>query len=161
MVSTDKVGDKMRSDPELIATTMMINPEPLGEMSPTLPEGFPWELIPVEKCELLMGKLVKCLIDNEYDNVKCEEDQVGYYKCKNWRDTLLFQRIKDWEKANFKKASDDDKDSYLKKLKEREKFLLTKYEEVPMTPANKGKRDRIASDILQIKVRKLNLMDSV
>jgi hypothetical protein len=158
MYGDEKVQDpaiqkKLLEDPNSLSTTLLINPEILSEISPTLPKGFQQELIPKEKCEMQLDKLLSCLIDNNFDNVKCEEFQFTFYECKKWRDSLLINRIKKWEIENFEMMNENEKLFYVDSLKIKKMGYIEMYESVEVIPANRGKRIRISSDIEQINWR--------
>jgi len=148
-----KIQRKLNQDPNSLSTTLLINPEVLSEISPTLPKGFPKELIPKEKCENHLDHLLSCLIDNKFDNVKCEEKQFSFFECKKWRDSLMINRIKRWEIENFDKMLDDEKNFYVDSLKIKKMEYLDMYDKVEVIPANRGKRVRISSDIEQLNWR--------
>jgi hypothetical protein len=152
-LQSQKLQDKLRADPNSLSTTMLINPEAIGEMSPTLPKEFPKELIPKEICERQMKTLLSCLIDNEFDNVKCEELQFEYYECKKWRDTLIFKRINEWEVDNYKKMKDNERVSHLDNLKVKKLEFIDKYEKLEVTSSNRNKRNKISYDIEQLNWR--------
>lgn len=156
-IQNQKLQDKLRADPNSLSTTMLINPEAIGEMSPTLPKEFPKELIPKELCEKQIKTLLSCLLDNEFDNVKCEEKQFEYYECKKWRDSLLFKRINEWELEHFKKMKDDEKISHIDNLKIKKLEFIDKYETLEVVSSNRNKRNKISYDIEQLNWRINNL----
>lgn len=149
-LAEDKTARKLLEDPNSLSTTMLINPEILGEMSPTLPKKFPKELIPKEICEGQLNKLTSCLVDNEFNNVDCEDFQFKFYECKKWRDALLFKRIKEWELKEYDRLNEEDKLYYVNELKIKKIEFINEYEKIEVTPRNRGKRIRYSSDIEQI-----------
>ena len=116
-IQDSKITEKLEEDPNSLSTTMLINPEVIGEMSPSLPHEFPKNLIPLEICEKQMKSLLSCLIDNDFDNVRCEDFQFSYYECKKWRDTLIFKRIREWEVDYYSKFNTSQKNLHLDQLK--------------------------------------------
>jgi hypothetical protein len=152
--------DKLRGDLDALQTTMMINPEGLAEISPSLPELFPKELIPEEKCQKLFGSLLSCLVYGKFDNVKCESEQHKFYHCKRWRDAILFKRIKEWEIGFFDSLSEPQKDAYVSTLKLRKLDYIKQYEITDLMPRNRGKRMRFSSDIEQLTWR-LKYLDNI
>ena len=119
--------DKLRLNPEIVASSMMINPEPFNEISPTLPDNFPSELIPVNICEKEMLSLCNCLLKNKYDNVKCEQLQLDFYNCKKSRDTLLVSRIQKWEEDFFKKIDKNNQANYINEIRKIKIDYIQKY----------------------------------
>ncbi len=148
-----KVVQKLLEDPNSLSSTMMINPENLNEYSPTLPAGFPKKLIPKEICENQMKSLLSCMLDLNFDNVECEEQQFKYYECKKWRDSLIFKRIKEWESSEFEKLDKRAKIDHLDLLKVKKIEYINKYENVENIPKNRHKKIRVSSDIEQINWR--------
>lgn len=142
--------DDIKFDSDLLATKFLINPEVFNEMSPTIPSGFPINLLPNEKCENEMTQLLDCMFDNKFDNVECQMYQKNYYSCKKWRDSLIFKRIKDWEIELFEFMSSNEKKIYLESMEQKKNGLIDKYEKLPVLPKTRGHRLRIASDIEQI-----------
>ena len=149
MLDNNDAKSKMRLDPNLLQTVVFMNPEPLNEISPTLPELFPEELIPSEICEKDMLNLIECLVRLDFDNVKCEEVQFEYYQCKRWRDSLLFKRIKEWE-VSYLLNNTGILPGYVNNLKTQRIQLINEYENVPNISKNTGKRIRYNSDIQQL-----------
>lgn len=149
--------DKLKLDPSSITTTMMINPEAIGEMSPTIPENFPKENLPKDLCEPQLQKLISCLLQKQFNNVICENSQHLFYECKKWRDNLIFQRIKSWETDYYSSMSELEKKVYINSLKIKKIEYLKKYESIEVISINKGKRNRISSDIEQLSWRINNL----
>jgi hypothetical protein len=160
-IQNQKVQEKLIKDPNSLSTTMLINPEVIGEMSPTLPYEFPKELIPKEICELQLKNLLSCLLDNDFDNVRCEDMQYTYYECKKWRDSLLFKRIKEWEMDFFNKKDENEKNTHLANLKVKKLELIDTFEKIEVTPSNRGRRSRVSYDIEQINWRILYLENTV
>jgi hypothetical protein len=152
-VQNQKIQEKLMADPNSLSTTMLINPEAIGEMSPSLPKEFPKELIPKEICEKQMKTLVSCLLDNNFDNVKCEDLQFEYYECKKWRDALIFKRINEWEIDYAKKMQDDQRTSHIDTLKVKKLEFIDSYEKLEVTAGNRIKRNRISYDIEQLSWR--------
>ena len=151
---TDSTRQKINQDSSTaIETSILVNPEPLSEMSPSLPEDFPSELIPKNKCELEMLGLLKCMIENKYDNVPCENFQLEFYSCKKFRDSSLFELVKQWECSKFEKFNSDKRKYYMEKLLVEKAKLLEKYDEVPVTSKSIGFRRRIDNDIQQLSWR--------
>jgi hypothetical protein len=148
-----KVQMKLMSDPNSLTTTMLVNPEVLNDASPSLPLQFPKELIPKELCEKQLNLLLSCLLDNEFNNVECEDFQFKFFECKKWRDSLLFKRIEQWEVSNFDKMNENEKNMYLGSIKMKKFEFIDKYEKVEVVPKNRGKRIRITSDIEQLNWR--------
>lgn len=147
---TNDIKQKISSDDSAIETTLFINPEPLSEPSPTLPDHFPDNLIPSNKCELEMMSLINCLIKNKYDNVNCEMFQKNYYNCKKIRDGSLFKSIHLWECEYFINLDASNRKKYMERLLIEKASLLKEYD----TSINKESsfiyRKRIDSDIQQI-----------
>jgi len=139
--------EKLRLNPEIVASSMMINPEPFNEISPTLPESFPSELIPSNICEKEILNLTECLLKNKYDNVKCEQFQLDFYSCKKSRDTLLVSRIKTWEEIYYSKMNIEDQNFYLQNLRNKKREYVQKYEAIEITLDNRMKRIRLLSDL--------------
>jgi hypothetical protein len=139
--------EKLRLNPEIIASSMMINPEPFNEISPTLPENFPSDLIPINICETEMMNLCDCLLKNKYDNVKCEQFQLDFYNCKKLRDTLLVSRIQKWEENFFSEMDKENKRIYLNELKNKKRNFIEKYENIEINFDNRMKRIRLLSDL--------------
>jgi len=145
------VEEKLKNSPELLGTKfIMINPEKINEPSPTIPKGFPQALIPKDLCQIQMAKLVQALIDNKYNNVKCEQQQSDYYVCKQRRDSLIFKRIKEWEIQTIDEISDLERKIYISSLEENKIFYLNIYEKIAVIPKNKAFRGRVANDIKQL-----------
>jgi hypothetical protein len=142
--------EKLKLDLQTGQQSLLINPELIGEISPTLPENFPKDLIPKEICEKQLNKLLSCLLFWSLDNVKCEGHQMQFYQCKKWRDTLLFKRIKEWEENSYSSMPDYEQSIYLDNLKLKKLDLINKYDEVLIIPQNRGKRQRISYDIDQL-----------
>ena len=73
--------------------------ENLGELnkehSPSVPMGFPKELLPRDMCQLALTKMIHCTVTSQAN--KCGEFNKLYYQCKRERDAQLFQTIKTWE----------------------------------------------------------------
>lgn len=134
-------------DANAIDNLFIINPNPLNEISPNLPKLFPKELIPVEKCENSILSLIYCLKNKDYDNTKCKESQTNFYKCKQQRDSILFHKIKIWEVDHFKTLNSDEKESYVKELKDKKENLIVLYED---KNNNSLKRTKIDNDIIQL-----------
>ena len=148
------VEEKLKANPELLGTKfIMINPEAISEMSPTIPKGFPKSLIPLNLCQDQMAQLAKCLIDYEYDNLKCEDQQSKYYVCKTKRDSLIFKRIKEWEVQSIDELNDFEKNIYLRALNDKKTLFLNTYEVIPVLPKNKSIRLRVTNDIKQLEWR--------
>jgi hypothetical protein len=145
-----KVEEKIKNDIAGTNTFLFINPEPLLELSPSIPEKFPKELIPKELCESQINDTINCLILNKFDNAKCEDVQGHFYICKKWRDGLLFNNIQKWEISEFNKWSEEDKKKHLESLNLKKNDLLKKYETIEVIGKNKGIRVRVSSDIQQL-----------
>jgi hypothetical protein len=143
----------IRFDSNLLATKVLLNPDVFNKPSPTIPPGFPKEKIPIEKCQQEIGQLVNCLMKSQFDNIKCQHLQKKFNSCKLWRDSLLFNRIKDWETELFTIMSEKEKDLYVESLKNKKKSLIDMYEALPVIPKTRGQRIRISSDIEQIEWR--------
>jgi len=139
--------EKLRLKPEIVASSMMINPEPFNEISPTLPELFPNELIPTNICEREILKLSDCLLKNKYDNVKCEQFQLDFYTCKKSRDTLLVSRINTWEEDFFSKMDKENQNYYLQNLRNKKREYVQIYENIEINLDNRMKRIRLLSDL--------------
>lgn len=149
---------KLLDDPNAIESIIMVNPEPLGEMTATLPENFPDSLIPKEKCEYQMIELINCLVQNGFDNVKCENFQFTYYHCKKFRDSVLFSAIKNWDCKNYSQLNnEEERKLYFEKLLISKAKMLKTYEETNINPQTKGFRKRLDSDIQQLNWRLKNL----
>jgi hypothetical protein len=144
------IEQKIRADVGSTNSFILINPEPLNEISPTLPEKFPSELIPKELCEKQLNDLMLCMIKKKFNNPDCEEYQGVLYKCKKWRDNLIISRIKEWESGYYKELPREEKKVYLDELKDKKSQFMKLYEQVPVLARNKGKRIRISSDIQQV-----------
>lgn len=155
----DEVVNKILSDPDAMLQSVMINPEAIGEFSPTLPNDFPKELIPLETCEPQLLKLVSCLLEENFDNVTCENHQYEFFQCKKWRDSLLFKRINLWEREYFHKMSDEVRPLYVQNLQDRKNDLISQYEKLSSTTRNRSIKKRIEADIVQLdwRVKYLNL----
>jgi hypothetical protein len=145
-----KIEQKIKADLGSTNSFILINPEPLNEISPTLPEKFPKEMIPKELCEKQLKEVILCMIKRKFNNPDCEEHQGELYKCKKWRDNLLISRIKEWETGFYKDLPLDERGFYLEALKDKKINFLKMYDEVPVLARNKGKRIRLSSDIQQI-----------
>lgn len=152
--------DKLRLNPEIVASAMMINPEPFNEISPTLPDFFPKELIPTNICEMEILKLSNCLLKNKYDNVKCEQFQLDFYSCKKSRDTLLVSRIKAWEEDFYMRMDNENKSVYLDNLRYKKKSFVEKYERIEINLDNRMKRIRLLSD-LELLDWRINYLKSI
>jgi len=139
--------EKLKLKPEIVASSMMINPEPFNEISPTLPELFPNELIPTNICERDILKLSDCLLKSKYDNVKCEQFQLDFYTCKKSRDTLLVSRIKLWEEDFYNKMDIENQEVYLLNLRNKKRDYVQKYEIIEINLDNRMKRIRLLSDL--------------
>ncbi len=139
--------EKLRLKPEIVASSMMINPEPFNEISPTLPELFPDELIPSNICEKEILNLSDCLLKSKYDNVKCEQFQLDFYTCKKSRDTLLVSRIKSWEEDFFSKMDNENQNYYLQNLRNKKRDYVQRYENIEINLDNRMKRIRLLSDL--------------
>ena len=137
-------------DANVIDNLYIINPNPLNEISPTLPKLFPLELIPKEKCENSILSLINCLKVKNFDNTKCKETQTNFYKCKQQRDNILFYNIKSWEIDKYNSMSKNEKSEYIKELLANKEKLLELYEE---KNNNSIKRIKIDNDIIQISWR--------
>jgi hypothetical protein len=149
MSGEDDVSE-IKFDPNTLAGQFLINPDILNKASPTIPSGFPKNLIPLEKCQIEMGRLLDCMIEHKFDNVECNGMQKSYYICKNWRDSLIFKRIKEWETEMFDFMSENEKNVYLQSMMIKKKTMIDKYEKLPVIPKTRGQRIRISSDIEQI-----------
>lgn len=149
----EQTKEKLLSSNLITDTSILINPEAIQEMSPTIPEGFHTELIPADKCEKQIAKLAICLIEEKFDNVACENMQYEYYQCKKWRDGLLFKRIKDWEVEKFNKMDDKNKKIHVAMLKAKKLEYIKNYEAIETMPSNRAKRIRFTSDIEQLQWR--------
>jgi hypothetical protein len=149
--SSDKVQKKLTADPNSLSTTMLINPEVIGEMSPTIPKIFPKSMLPKELCEKRMQLLITCMVDWEFDNVKCEEEQFAYYQCKKWRDSLIFKRINEWEIDYFTKLNNEEQDCHLNDLKIEKIEQINHYDTAK--DLDRFKRKRISYDIEQLNWR--------
>lgn len=149
----DDTKKKLLEDPNAIETTILVNPEPLGEISPTLPLNFPSKLIPKENCQIPMAELVNCLLHNNFDNVKCENFQFNYYRCKSFRDSSLFSKIRNWECNEYKKLNDNEKTNYNQNLLSSKAKLLKEYDQTEINSKNKGYRKRIDHEIQQLNWR--------
>ena len=148
------VESKLKANPDLLGTKfIMINPEAISEMSPTIPKGFPKTLIPNNICQNEMADLASCLIDYEYNNLQCEDQQGKYYVCKTKRDSLIFKRIKEWEIQNIDELGDFERKIYISALDDKKKLFLNTYEAIPILPKNKSVRLRVANDIKQLEWR--------
>jgi len=139
--------EKLRLNPEIVASSMMINPEPFNEISPTLPENFPSELIPINICETEMLNLCNCLLKHKYDNVKCEQLQLDFYNCKKSRDTLLVSRIQKWEEKFYSELNKENKGIYLNEIRNKKRDFIEKYENIEINIDNRMKRIRLLSDL--------------
>lgn len=148
-----KIVMKLLTDPNSISTTLLINPEILNDFSPTIPDKFPKELIPKDKCETQIKSLVSCMLDNNFDNVQCEDFQFKYFECKKWRDALIFKRIKEWESEIFKIMKEEDKIQHIDTLKLKKMEYIDLYEKIEVTPSNRNKKIRVTSDIEQLSWR--------
>ena len=148
---TEDTKNKLLKDEAIaIETTILVNPEPLSEISPTLPDSFPSEFIPKEKCEIQMLGLINCMVTNKYDNVPCENFQYEYYQCKKFRDSALFELVKQWECSQFKPMENSNKKFYMETLLINKAKLLDEYNTIPVTSNSIGVRRRIDSDIQQL-----------
>ena len=139
--------EKLRLNPEIVAAAMMINPEPFNEISPTLPDFFPSELIPSNICENELLKLSECLLTHKFDNVKCEQFQLDFYSCKKWRDTLLVSRIKTWEEDFYNKLDEENQKIYFDNLKNKKISFVDKYEKIEISLDTRHKRIRLLTDL--------------
>jgi len=149
MSGEDDAGE-IKFDPNSLAGQFMINPDILNKSSPTIPPGFPKNLIPLEKCQNEMARLLDCMIENKFDNVECNVPQKLYYACKNWRDSLIFKRIKEWEIELFDVMNENERKVYIESMNNNKKSMIEKYEKLPVIPKTRGQRLRISSDIEQI-----------
>jgi hypothetical protein len=148
-----KIEQKIKADLTSSNTFIFINPEPLNEISPTIPDKFPKDLIPKEFCEKQLKDVLCCMIERKFDNAQCEDFQGELYKCKKWRDNLLISRIKDWETNYYEKLPHVEKEFYLQALQIKRENFLKIYDDTPVLAKNKGKRVRISSDIQQVNWR--------
>jgi hypothetical protein len=149
--SSDKIQKKLITDVSSLSTTMLINPEVIGEMSPTIPKKFPKSMLPKELCEKRMQLLITCLVDWDFDNVKCEEEQFTYYECKKWRDSLIFKRINEWEIDYFSKLNNEEQLTHLNDLKVEKIQQINDYDNAK--DLDRFKRKRISYDIEQLSWR--------
>ena len=146
---SDETSQKIISDPNAVENNIQINPEPLGEPSPTLPQNYPLNNLPNEKCVLPMLELVNCLVKNNFDNVVCESFQFSYLKCKKFRDSAIFSSIKNWECQVY--LNSNNKDEYFNNLqieKARISEMYNKSENESFSV-----RKRIDADVRQIQWR--------
>lgn len=136
-----------------IETNIMINPQPLSEPSPTLPDKFPNTLIPKDLCEYEVLELINCMLHNKFDNILCENFQLNYYNCKRKRDATLFRRVKEWECDYFRNLEEENRIQYIKDLVNIKKNKLEEYEQTEIDSNTIGFRKRIDSDIMQLNWR--------
>lgn len=87
------------------------------EHSPSIPPGFPRDLIPQELCKHALTEMMLCLVNNQQN--LCGYQNKMYYICKKERDAIIFSRIQSWEVNDvFKK--NEKKNEYIEGLeKER------------------------------------------
>lgn len=148
---SDETKGKLLSDNgSAIELTILVNPEPLSEISPTLPDNFPDSLIPKEKCEIQMASLINCMLKKKFDNVPCENFQFEYYECKKFRDSVLFSNLHHWECKEFNKMSSFERKMHMEALLLKKAKLLDTYENVQSLSKNIILKKRIDSDIQQI-----------
>ena len=144
---------KLLEDPNAIENSILVNPEPLGEMSPTLQEDFPDDWIPTEKCKIEMTELIECMLKNRFDNVRCENFQLIYYNCKKFRDSNLFALVKKWDCHRMKEIKEEERNEYIRELLSKKAKLLKDYETTEINIDTKGYRRRIDNDISQLNWR--------
>jgi hypothetical protein len=159
----DETIQRILNDPDAMTSSIMINPEAIGEMSPTLPSEFPKNLIPLEICEQQLLKLSACLIDAKFDNVACESNQLAFYECKKWRDSLLFKRIKEWEESYVNSLGEDLilRNLYVDNLRTKKQELINLYEKIDTVSKNRAKRKKVEYDIIQLDWRIKYLKESL
>lgn len=121
------------------------------EHSPSIPDGFPRELMPAELCKNALAHMMLCLVNNQQN--LCGYENKQYYMCKKERDATLFTRIRDWETAQFNALDKLGRESKIGELESQRKEVSRTFEKTPSSIGNKHRRWRMAADIEQLKWR--------
>ena len=116
------------------------------EYQPTLPKGFPKELIPREKCQEVLTTLLLCSM-NSSSNL-CAVENKNYYMCRRERDANLFGAIERWELAQYGKQK--NKAAYRQELQDQKAKLEEQIEKMPQVIATRHKRWRYQADAEQL-----------
>jgi hypothetical protein len=101
------------------------------EHSPSIPLGFPRDLIPQELCKHALTEMMLCLVNNQQN--LCGYQNKMYYICKKERDAILFSRIQTWEVNDvFKTIKEAEKKSeYIEGLEKERLGLASRFEKTP------------------------------